>query len=159
MAIFQCSHVKDEALWPNSPIHRPWWPLSFWAMFSFLIVIDDGIWNGNRKYIGSFAPTAMEVLKSTEWQHDLDSRGRHPAKGAGLSTSGDTHAEGIWQSGWFKSLRRQSTVYVQWQNRTDGWRIQNDRYCIQFQLGSTARKVSAGLSYLRWQYGLDNMLW
>lgn len=87
-------------------------------------------------------PTAMEVLKSTEWQHDLDSRGRHPAKGAGLSTSGDTRAEGIWQSGWFKYLRRQSTVYVQWQNRTDGWRIQNDRYCIQFQLGSTARKAS-----------------
>jgi len=34
-------------------------------------------------------PTAMEVLKSMEWQHGLDSRGRHLAKAAGLSTSGD----------------------------------------------------------------------
>jgi hypothetical protein len=45
-------------------------------------------------------PTAMEVLKSMEWQHGLDSRGRHLAKVAGLSTSGDNHltrAEGIWQ--------------------------------------------------------------
>jgi hypothetical protein len=34
-------------------------------------------------------PTAMEVLKSVEWQHGLDSRGRHLAKAASLSTSGD----------------------------------------------------------------------
>jgi hypothetical protein len=31
----------------------------------------------------------MEVLKSVEWQHGFDSRGRHLAKAAGLSTSGD----------------------------------------------------------------------
>ena len=47
----------------------------------------------------------MGVLKSMEWQHDLDSRGRHLAKAAGVSTSGDNQ--------WYMT--------VQWHNRPNEW--------------------------------------
>ncbi|KAN0071956.1 hypothetical protein V8E54_002424 [Elaphomyces granulatus] len=47
----------------------------------------------------------MDVLGSMEWQLGLDSRGRHLAKAAGISTSGDNQ--------WYMT--------AQWRNRTDEW--------------------------------------
>ena len=58
-------------------------------------------------------PTAMGVLESMEWQYDLDSRGRHLAKAASLSTSDDNQR-------------------VQWHNRTKEWSMEHNVIAIPY---------------------------
>jgi hypothetical protein len=61
------------------------------APFSFeqrlVVQSTDDIRNGKTSQASQ--PTVMGVLKSMELQYDLDPRGRHLAKAAGLSASGD----------------------------------------------------------------------
>ena len=64
---------------------------SLLAPFSFeqrlVVQSTDDIRNGKTSQASQ--PTVMGVLKSMELQYDLDPRGRHLAKAAGSSTSGD----------------------------------------------------------------------
>ncbi|KAN0067340.1 hypothetical protein V8E54_014603 [Elaphomyces granulatus] len=55
--------------------------------------------------VNSSSSNALSCDQPTEWQLGLDSRGRHLAKAAGISTSGDNQ--------WYMT--------AQWRNRTDEW--------------------------------------
>ncbi|KAN0071419.1 hypothetical protein V8E54_010850 [Elaphomyces granulatus] len=55
--------------------------------------------------VNSSLSNALSCDQPTEWQLGLDSRGRHLAKAAGISTSGDNQ--------WYMT--------AQWRNRTDEW--------------------------------------
>jgi hypothetical protein len=86
----------------NEFYDRPWWPRPLFEQ-RFVVWSTDGTRNGKTSQASQL--TTMDVLGSMEWQLGLNSRGRHLAKAAGISTSGDNQ--------WYMT--------AQWRNRTDEW--------------------------------------